>query len=69
VRQVRFEVLNIATEANIPAFFREVVLRFQPKQVVCKHSPFLGLHNSTGRNIRSAAQLSVCVMLKKSALD
>ena len=38
VRQVRFEVVNIATEADITTFFREVVLPFQPEQVVDKHS-------------------------------
>jgi hypothetical protein len=49
VRQVRFEVLNIATEPDIPAFFREVVLRFQPEQVFDKHG------RSLDRLVRSSA--------------
>jgi hypothetical protein len=38
VRQVRFEVINIATETHIAAFFREVVFHFQPEEIVDKHS-------------------------------
>jgi hypothetical protein len=38
VRQVRFEVINIATETRITAFFREVVLHFQPQEIADKHS-------------------------------
>jgi hypothetical protein len=58
IRQVRFEVVNIAAETDIPAFFREVVLRFQPEQVFDKHG------RSLDRLVRSSAH-----GVKDSALD
>ena len=62
MRQVRFEVLNIATKTDITAFLREVVFRFLPEQFVDEHA-VPQTDNSTRRHPRSAAYRSQ-VMLK-----